>query len=95
MLFRSPKLIVIDGGAVHLRTAQQTLKKLGVDIECVAVVKDARHKPKEILGKKSTAQAHKASILLANAEAHRFSITKHRLALRSTVRRRDGQDVIK
>ncbi len=77
-----PKLIVIDGGKAHLRVATTVLEKLGKQIEVVSVVKDERHKPREILGKRSTAQNHEASILLANAEAHRFSIGRHRKALR-------------
>lgn len=80
-----PKLIVIDGGKVHLKTADDTLKKLGITIETCAVVKDEKHKPKDIIGKKDTVTNHRASILLANAEAHRFSITKHRCALRKRV----------
>lgn len=78
----APKLVVIDGGRTHLKVATETLKRLHKDIESVSVVKDERHKPREILGKKSTAQNHEASILLANAEAHRFSIGRHRKALR-------------
>lgn len=80
-----PKLIVIDGGRTHLRVADQTLKKLGVSIETCAVVKDARHKPRDIIGKQRTKEHHEASILLANAEAHRFSIGRHRRALRKRV----------
>lgn len=77
-----PKLIVIDGGRAHLRVADQLLKKLNYNIELCAVVKDERHKPRELIGKKSTVVNHESSILLANAEAHRFSIGRHRKALR-------------
>ncbi len=77
-----PQLIVIDGGAQHFATATKTLKKLGLAIEHVAVVKDERHRPREILGKRATIDAHKTSILLANTEAHRFSLNRHRKALR-------------
>ncbi len=80
-----PKLIVIDGGRTHLKVADQVLKKLGVAIETCAVVKDARHKPRDIIGKLRTKEHHEASILLANAEAHRFSIGRHRRALRKRV----------
>jgi excinuclease UvrABC nuclease subunit len=80
-----PKLIVIDGGRAHLKVAREVMKKLGKDIEIVSVVKDAKHKPREILGKKATAVNHEASILLANAEAHRFSIGRHRWAMRKRV----------
>ncbi len=77
-----PKLIVIDGGHTHLRIAVTVLKRLGQDIEVVAVVKDERHRPREILGKRAIAEAHEASILLAHSEAHRFSIGRHRRAMR-------------
>lgn len=82
-----PKLIVIDGGRAHLKVADMVLARLNLAIETCAVVKDARHKPKDIIGRKATIQNHKASILLANAEAHRFSIGRHRRALRSSARR--------
>lgn len=80
-----PKLIVIDGGRVHLKTATQVLKQLKIDIELCAVVKDEKHKPREILGKRATVESHKSSILLANSEAHRFSMSRHRRALRNRV----------
>jgi excinuclease UvrABC nuclease subunit len=80
-----PQLIVIDGGRAHLKVATDTLKKLKLDIEVCAVVKDDKHKAREILGKRTTAHNHKSSILLGNAEAHRFSIARHRRALRKRV----------
>lgn len=80
-----PKLIVIDGGSAHLRVAKSVLSLSDNDIEVVAVVKDERHKPKEILGKRATVESHKSSILLANHEAHRFSMSRHRRALRNRV----------
>ncbi len=78
-----PKLVVIDGGKAHLTRAKKVLKELGITADVVAVVKDERHRPREILGSASLAAAHESSIILANAEAHRFSIGKHRKALRS------------
>ena len=80
-----PKLIVIDGGRAHLKIATQVLKQLKLDIELCAVVKDEKHKPREVLGKRATVESHKSSILLANNEAHRFSIGRHRRALRNRV----------
>jgi excinuclease ABC subunit C len=77
-----PRLIVIDGGRAHLKRAEGVLKKLGVHIETVSVVKDEKHRPREILGKRDTAHNHEASILLANSEAHRFAIGRHRRAIR-------------
>lgn len=77
-----PQLVVIDGGAVHLKQAKGNLKYAGMDVDAVAVVKDERHKPKNILGSPRLAYNHESSILLANAEAHRFAIGRHRRALR-------------
>ena len=76
--WRYPDLIVIDGGKAHKETAEKVLAALSLQIPCVAVVKDERHKPKDILGDKVHIEAHKKEILLANAEAHRFAIGYHK-----------------
>jgi excinuclease ABC subunit C len=73
-----PDLIVIDGGQVHKQTAEKVLVSLGLLIPCVSVVKDERHKPKDILGDKVHVDYHKKDILLANGEAHRFAIGYHK-----------------
>ncbi|MES2135111.1 MAG: hypothetical protein V4449_02635 [Patescibacteria group bacterium] len=79
-----PKLVVIDGGKVHLNLAKKLLLKLGIDADVVSVVKDERHRPREILGGSALAVTHESSILLANSEAHRFAISRHRRALRKS-----------
>jgi excinuclease ABC subunit C len=79
-----PDLIVIDGGVAHKQTAEKVLAGLGLLIPCVSVVKDERHKPKDILGDKIHVDYHTREILLANSEAHRFAITYHK-ALRNKV----------
>jgi excinuclease ABC subunit C len=76
--WRYPDLIVIDGGLAHKQTAEKVLANLGLLIPCVSVVKDERHKPKDILGDKVHVDYHKKDILLANAEAHRFAIGYHK-----------------
>jgi excinuclease ABC subunit C len=81
--WETPKLIVIDGGRTHLAHATKVLRSLKYDGDHCAVVKDDKHKAREILGKKSVTGVHTSSILLANAEAHRFSIGRHRRALRT------------
>lgn len=75
-----PQLIVIDGGEVHLSAAKEVVHAEHPTIELVAVVKDERHKPREILGRREIIEVHKAGILLANTEAHRFSLSRHRRA---------------
>jgi excinuclease ABC subunit C len=76
--WRYPDLIVIDGGQGHKQTAEKVLISLGLLIPCVSVVKDDRHKPKDILGDKVHVDYHKKEILLANNEAHRFAIGYHK-----------------
>ncbi len=76
--WRYPDLVVIDGGGVHKQTAEKVLAQLGLLIPCVSVVKDERHKPKDILGDKVHVDYHKKDILLANGEAHRFAIGYHK-----------------
>ncbi len=73
-----PNLIVVDGNVIQRNAARAVLKKNRVEIPVVSVVKDERHKPKELVGEKSLIELHKYGILLANTEAHRFAITFHR-----------------
>ena len=74
-----PKLFVVDGGKAQKNTAEKVLKEAGVIIPVVGVVKDERHKPKNIIGKRVLVEKHEKEILLANYEAHRFAIKYHRL----------------
>jgi excinuclease ABC subunit C len=76
--WRYPDLVVIDGGVAHKQTAEKVLASLGLPIPCVSVVKDERHKAKDILGDKLHVDYHTKEILLANAEAHRFAIGYHK-----------------
>ncbi len=73
-----PDVIVIDGGQAQLNVGQQVLKELGKNIPVVSVLKDERHRPKDILGNKQIVEKYKEQILLSNSEAHRFAITFHR-----------------
>lgn len=76
--WRYPDLIVIDGGLPHKNIAEKIVTSFGLLIPCVSVVKDERHKPKDILGDKIHVDYHKKDILLSNAEAHRFAIGYHK-----------------
>ena len=76
--WRYPDLIVIDGGIAHKQVAERLLASLNLLIPCVSVVKDERHKAKDILGDKVHVDYHKKEILLANVEAHRFAIGYHK-----------------
>lgn len=73
-----PNLIVVDGGEQQLSAARSVLQKLNLNIALVSVVKDERHKPREILGDPKMATDYEKQILLANNESHRFAITFHR-----------------
>jgi excinuclease UvrABC nuclease subunit len=73
-----PDLVVMDGGVAQKRVGEQVLKRYQLSIPVVSVVKDERHKPREILGITEFTAKHEKAIILANAEAHRFAITFHK-----------------
>ncbi len=77
-----PQLIVVDGNHVQKRAAELVLRECGLMIPVVAVTKNIRHKPERIVGPKQIIESNQLSILLANAESHRFAITYHRLRRR-------------
>ncbi|MEN9390445.1 MAG: hypothetical protein RLZZ283_545 [Candidatus Parcubacteria bacterium] len=80
-----PQLIVVDGGKGQLSVARRAIRDAKKNIIVCAVTKNERHKPKQIIGPKNIVSNHKSSILLANSEAHRFSIGRHRKAFRKRV----------
>jgi len=73
-----PRVLVVDGGTAQLRAAEKVLRKAGVVIPVVGVVKNERHKPERLIGDKRAAEAYERDILTANSEAHRFGIAYHR-----------------
>jgi len=73
-----PQVIAVDGAQAQINAATEVLKERGLDIPIVSVVKDERHKPRELLGDPAMANQWGKAILLANSEAHRFAITYHR-----------------
>lgn len=75
--WRLPNLIVVDGGVAQKKVIEKVLQENMVAIPVVSVVKDERHKPKEILGDKKYLSYEK-EILLSNAEAHRYAISFHK-----------------
>lgn len=79
--WRFPNMVVVDGGRGQINAAEKVLKSVGLEvIKVVSVVKDERHKAREILGLESGQHPMLAkSIMLANSEAHRFAIKYHRL----------------
>lgn len=73
-----PQIIAVDGSTAQKNAAERVLRKRELAIPVVAVVKDDRHRPVRVLGPASILKKHHDAILLANAEAHRFSISFHR-----------------
>lgn len=71
-----PQAVVIDGGTTHKKAAESVLKDLRITIPVVAVVKDERHRPREVIGAQR-AHISEADAVLANSEAHRFSLAHH------------------
>ena len=76
--WKFPSLIVVDGGVAQRRVALKVLKDIDFSCDVVSVVKNARHKPKMILGDKEIALSYRPGILMSNAEAHRFAVEYHR-----------------
>lgn len=81
-----PQAVVIDGGTTHKKAAESILKEKGVNnIPVVAVVKDERHRPREVIGAQR-AGVTEADAVLVNSEAHRFSLARHRAARSRNIR---------
>jgi excinuclease UvrABC nuclease subunit len=80
-----PKVIVVDGGTTHKKAAESVLKEAGIVIPVAAVVKDERHRPREVIGARH-AGITEADAVLANSEAHRFSLARHRYARSRSMR---------
>ncbi len=77
-----PQLIVVDGGLPQKHAAEALLHEKGFAIDVAAVIKDEKHKPKEVIAEKGVALKYGKEILLANSEAHRFAIGFHRKSQR-------------
>lgn len=73
-----PRVFVIDGGKAQMNGARSVLRKAGVEVPLVGVVKNQFHKPERLIGDARAITAYERDILLANAEAHRFAIKFHR-----------------
>lgn len=94
--WKYPDLIVIDGGHTHLKFAKNVLKNILAKnefekIKILSVVKDDKHKARDILFEsaveKLEKERHHRSIILANNEAHRFAISYHKL-LKNKIKKR-------
>jgi excinuclease ABC subunit C len=73
-----PDIIIVDGGKAQKRFVEKALRESKVKIPVIAVVKDEKHKARELLGQyKISSQYHK-EILALNAESHRFALRQHK-----------------
>jgi excinuclease ABC subunit C len=73
-----PRLIAVDGAAAQMNAAEKVLEEYSMTIPVVGVVKDEKHRPRDIRGDRDLINGRERDILLANAEAHRFAIGYHR-----------------
>ncbi|MES2931427.1 MAG: hypothetical protein V4682_01870 [Patescibacteria group bacterium] len=81
-----PKAFVVDGGKTHKKAAEDVLKEVGIGLPVVAVVKDEKHRPREVLGG-LRAGVSDADAVLVNSEAHRFALSNHRKARTRAMRK--------
>jgi len=86
----TPDLIVIDGGATHLKTAQSLCRALSRNIRVISVVKDEKHKAREVLSTQnesgtSLSKELQMQAILLNSEAHRFAIEFYRKTHRKSL----------
>lgn len=80
-----PQVLVVDGAVAQKNIAEKILRENNLVIPVVAVVKNEQHKPVRLIGQKKILTSHKNSILLANAESHRFAIQFYRKKSRKSM----------
>jgi excinuclease ABC subunit C len=73
-----PRVIAVDGSTAQISAAERVLREYGMMIPVVGVVKDEKHRPRDIRGDRDVIRGRERDILLANSEAHRFAIGYHR-----------------
>jgi excinuclease ABC subunit C len=78
-----PRLIAVDGSTAQINAAEKVLSEYSMTIPVVGVVKDEKHRPRDIRGDRELINGRERDILLANAEAHRFAIGYHRKTSRA------------
>lgn len=79
-----PDLLLIDGGSVHARTAEDALRELGLTVPTFGMVKDDRHRTRALAvpdGREIGIQQNQALFALIGTiqeETHRFAIEFNR-----------------
>lgn len=77
-----PDVVVVDGDERHMRVVEEIIKNTTPtikNISIVAVTKNKNHKASKLIGEKNILENFKNEIIMANAEAHRFSLSYHKL----------------
>ena len=72
-----PQIIVVDGGIAQKRIIEKAIREKNLSIPVMAVVKDEKHKAREILGQKKISEKYHKEIVALNAESHRFALKQH------------------
>ena len=94
-----PDLLLIDGGVVHAKVAQEVLRELGQEIPVFGMVKDDRHRTRALVtpeGAQINIDGNQSVFSFVGniqEETHRFAITYHR-SLRSKRLRYSELDTI-
>jgi len=70
-----PDLVVTDGGEPQYNVARELFPQ---SVAVVGVVKNDKHRPDRLIGDVNAVRSHQKAILLANSEAHRFTLKYHR-----------------
>lgn len=85
---KKPDLILIDGGRGHLLTAQDELKKVGLDIPIISIAKEKENiytkNSSEPISLAYNSQALHLIQRIRN-EAHRFAVSYHRVLRRKKI----------
>lgn len=76
--WRFPDLVVVDGGRLQVSVAEEVVKRDGLSIPVIGVVKDEHHRPKNTLGDLELIKKYERGALLANSEAHNYAISYFR-----------------
>lgn len=84
-----PDLIMVDGGLGQVNIVERTLLALNIDIPVCGMVKDNKHRTRDIIYRGEELGLEKSSSLLhfvarIQDEVHRFAITYHRSLRRET-----------
>ncbi len=80
--WKMPNLVVLDGGKAQLNLGKAIFDRLNIPV--LSVVKDEKHKMRDILGDSETVRTKRRDIEKINAETHRFAIAYHRGKLRKS-----------